>query len=111
MTQCYADRARLALRMNAPDQPKADPLGLAADRGAQLATLKAGWRFYKRAVERRANAEQALAEWIDAVEAVLDLGAEPRDLQRFAAALTEVRDVEADEELRRRIRTLAATLQ
>ena len=85
-------------------------LGLASDLGAQLTALAAGWRFYKRAVEKQLGVTQALQEWVEAAESALDLGADPAALSHFAAPLDEVSGIVDDEDLQARIRTLAATI-
>ena len=86
-----------------------DRLGLALDPALQLATLRAGWRFYKRASER-ADAQDALEEWVDAVEAVLDLGVAPAALGGLSSCLEEALAAPHSAELGRRLRTLSAAL-
>ncbi len=86
-----------------------DRFGLLADEASQLATIRAGWRFYLRAAARD-DTQQALAEWVDAVESVLDLGVEPASLLDFSECLAEALQAAKDEELKGAIRVLLATL-
>lgn len=87
-----------------------DRLGFATDRELQLATIEAGWRFYLRASERE-DAQQALAEWIDAIDAVLDLGVEPVALGGYLQQLRQALHAAGDGGLERRIRTITAVLE
>jgi hypothetical protein len=91
-------------------KPTDDRLGLAFDEGVQVSTLRAGWRFYQRAAARE-DAQQALSEWVNAFEAVLDLGVAPTKLFGFRDALGEALAAAVDESLKRSVRTLVATLE
>lgn len=84
-----------------------DRFGLISDSEAQISTVDAGWRFYKRAAVGD-GAQQALIEWVDAVEAVLDLGVEPARLTDLRDRLMEVYEVAEAGELRTRVGTLLA---
>ena len=53
-----------------------DPFNLASDPELLETTLWAGWRYYLRKAGSE-EAPQALAEWVDAMRAVLDLGVKP----------------------------------
>ncbi len=90
--------------------PTHDRFALAADRELQLATLRAGWRFYERAAQRD-DAQQALGEWVDAMQAVLDLGVEPSALLSFKDFLTTALDAAVNEDLQQEIRTLLAAVE
>lgn len=85
--------------------PKPDHFALAADQAFQIATLRAGWRFCERAADRD-DAQRSLEEWLDATEAVLELGVEPSALLSFEACLTNTLDAALDEDIRRRIQLL-----
>lgn len=86
-----------------------DRFGIASDNEAQLTTIRAGWRFYERA-SARDYAQQALEEWVSAVEAVLDLGVEPSALKDFHDCLREALEAAQVEGLESRIRTIMAAL-
>ena len=90
--------------------PKNDRLYLAADQELQMATLRAGWRFYERAAERD-DAQQALAEWVEGMKAVLDLGVEPSVLVSFKECLTTALNAATAENLKQEIQTLVAAVE
>lgn len=86
-----------------------DPLDLASSPKIQLATVRAGWRYTLR-VAQREESQQALGEWVDALDAVLALGRRPAELVEFLEVFPVAVKMAREEGLKARIQDIWAQI-